>query len=62
MFFTRQIWKLRRSAKSSLHGSLDAAAFSQKKFDLAAAGKSRWIVVVFFHRHSKKKLIFFHSS
>jgi hypothetical protein len=46
-------------AKSSLHGSLDAAAFSQKKFDLAAAGKSRWIV---FSSTFKKEVDFFFTA
>ena len=32
-------------AESSFCGSGDMAAFFQKKFDLPAAGKSRWIVV-----------------
>ena len=53
-------------AESSLYSSGDAATFSQKKFDLAAAGKSRWIVFVdiqkrswFFIAARRNKLIFF---
>jgi len=56
--FNLRFWKLRRSTllwKVVFCGSGDTA-FSQKKFDLPAVGKSRWIF--FFHSGWEKQVDF----
>jgi len=53
--FNLRLWKLRRSTLLRKVGFTVAeitAAFFQKKFDLAAAGKSRWIVFVDIQKRS----------